>query len=376
MNVVLKTRVEEINIDKACVELSDGTTMPYDYLVMGTGSTASLPNIPGQELEGVFTLKNLTDAVRIKRYLREKQCRKATIIGAGFIALEMSEAFTNAGIEPCIVYRGKLPAKRWDPEFSNLLLEALHENGVTFLSETKPVAIEAGKNSHLRLLTNNGAMDTDCVLLALGVRPNVALAEAIGLEIGHSGAIKVDFSQRTSREEVYAVGDCCEAYHRISQQWDYIPLGDIANKQGRVAGQNIGGGTMVFPGVVGSQSFKLFNLEVSSTGLDEGEASRSGYHPISAIVWGNPIAPSLAKSLPGSKRLGLKLIAEKSTGALLGAQAVGTENVVSRINTLAVALWSGLDLDEIGYLDFGYAPPFGGAWDPIHIAAQTLKRKI
>ncbi|MCD6352762.1 MAG: FAD-dependent oxidoreductase [Proteobacteria bacterium] len=376
MDVKLRTRVEEINPERGVVELSDGTSMAYDHLVMSTGSTAFLPNIPEQDMEGVFTLKNLTDAIKIKKYLREKECRNALIIGAGFIALEMSEAMRTLGLETRMVYRGKLPAKKWDPEFSKALLEELNNNGVTFIPDTKPVAIEQGENSYLRLITNNGKMDADIILMALGVRPNVTLAKEIGLEIGNTGAIKVDSCQRTSREEVYSAGDCCEVYHRISKQWGYLPLGDIANKQGRVAGKNIGGGSMVFPGVIGSQSFKLFNLEVASTGLDEQEASRSGYHPVSNIIWGNPIASSLAKSLPGLEKLGLKLIAEKSTGKLLGAQALGTENVVSRINTLSIALWAGMDLDEIGYLDLGYSPPFGGAWDPIHIAAQILRRKL
>lgn len=376
VDVKLNTRVDEIDTDKGSVRLSDDTTMPYDYLVMGTGSNAFLPGIPGQDLEGVFTLKTLTDAIRMKTYIHEKRCRKAIILGAGFIALEMSEAMSALGIDTLIVYRGALPARKWDPEFSEAILEELSTNKVTFIPHTKPAAIERGKDFLLRLITSNGEMEADIILVALGVRPNIKLAENIGLQIGETGAIQVDPSQRTSREEVYAVGDCCEAYHRVSKKWSYFPLGDVANKHGRVAGQNVGGSSMAFPGIVGSQSFKLFNLEIAATGLDEEEAVKSGYDPVSNIIWGNPIAASLAASLPGLRRLGLKLVADKSTGKLLGAQAVGTENAVSRINILSVALWSGMDLDEIGYLDFAYAPPFSGAWDPIHTAAQILKRKL
>ena len=376
VDVKLNTRVEEIDTNKGIVQLSDGTSTPYDYLVMGAGSSALLPGIPGEDLEGVFALKNLTDAIRIKKYIHGKQCRKAIIIGAGFVALEMSEAMRTLGIDTMIVYRGVLPARKWDPEFSKTILEELNSNGVTFIPHTKPVAIERGNNSLLRLITSDGEIETDIILMALGVRPNVKLAEEIGLQMGETGAIQVDSSQRTSREEIYAAGDCCEVYHRVSKKWIYLPLGDIANKQGRVAGQNIGGGSVIFPGAIGAQSFKLFNLEVAATGLDEQEAAKSGYDPVSNIIWGNPIAASLVASLPGLKRLGLKLFADKSTGKLLGAQAVGTENVVSRINSLSVALWSGMDLDEIGYLDFAYAPPFSGPWDPIHTAAQILRRKL
>lgn len=376
VDVKLNTRVEEIDTDKGIVRLSDDTTMPYDYLVMGTGSSAFLPGIPGQDMEGVFTLKDLTDAIRMKTYIHEKRCRKAIIIGAGFVAMEMSEAVRALGIDTLIVYRGALPAKRWDPGFSKVILQELNSNRVTFVPNTKPAAIERGRDFLLRLITSDGEMEADIILMALGVRPNIKLAEEIGLQIGETGAIQIDSSQRTSREEIYAAGNCCEVYHRVSKKWSYCPLGDVANKQGRIAGYNIGGGSMTFPGIVGSQSLKLFNLEIAATGLDEEEAAASGYDPVSNIIWGNSIAASLAASLPGSKRLGIKLVADKSTGKLLGAQAVGTENVVSRINALAIALWSEMDMDEIGYLDFAYSPSFSGPWDPIHTAAQILKRKL
>ena len=370
------TRIDEIDTAKGIVRLSDGESMPYDYLVMGTGGHAFLPGIPGQDMEGVFTLKNLTDAIKIKTYINEKQCRKAIIVGAGFIALEMSEAMRRRNIETTIVYRGELPARKWDREFSRVILDELNNNQVTFVPHTKPVAIEKGTNSLLRLVTDNGEMDADIILMALGVRPNTRLAEEIGLQIGETGAIHVDSSQRTSREEIWSVGDCCEVYHRVSGKWVYMPLGDVANRQGRVAGQNISGRTVVFPGVVGAQSFKMFNLEVATTGLDEKAATQSGFEPVANIIWGNPIAASLAKSLPEPRKLGIKLIGDRSTGKLLGAQAVGTENVVSRINVLSVALWSELTLDDIGYIDLAYSPYFSGAWDPVQTAAQILRRKL
>ena len=151
-----------------------------------------------------------------------------------------------------------------------------------------------------------------------------------------------------------------------------IPLGDIANKQGRVAGRNIAGYPMIFPGIVGAQSFKVFDLEVAMTGLDEKTAEKSGYSPASSIIWGNPVA----RSLSGDQKLGLKLIADRGSGKLLGAQAAGRSGAVSRINILSACLWSGMGLDEIGYMDFAYSPPFGGAWDVIHTAAQLLEKKL
>jgi NADPH-dependent 2,4-dienoyl-CoA reductase/sulfur reductase-like enzyme len=372
VDVRIDSRVEEVDEKAGAVRLADGTRLPYDILVLGTGTTPLLPGIPGETLEGVFTLKRFTDAVRIKAWLREVPCRKAIIVGAGFIGMEMCEAIRNLGIEMQLFHRGTLPVNRWDPEFSQVVLEELRRHGVDFVTDTETRAVEAGKDHRLRLVTNHGGAEADMILMAVGIRPDVTLAKQMGLPLGETGAIRVNFSQRTLREGVYAVGDCCESFHRVSGRWVNIPLGDIANKQGRVAGRNIGGGDMIFPGIVGAQSFKVFDLEVAATGLDEREAAQSGFHPVSTLVWGNAIAGSM----PGNTKLGLKLIADRATGKLLGAQAVGKAGAVSRINTLSCALWAGLTLDDVGWLDLAYAPPFSGSWDLIHVAAQTLRRQI
>lgn len=372
VDVRLEVRVEEIDGDKKTVRLSDGASLPYDILVLGTGTSAFVPKAPGVELEGVFTLKKLADAIRMKAYLKEKRCRKAIIVGAGFIGLEMCEALRTLEVETQVIDLVPRPAIRWDPEFSKVIEEELSRQSVAFSPNTGMTSIEKGDSYRLRLNTNNGAMEADMILIAIGVRPNIKLASDLGLQIGKTGVIQVDFSQRASGEGIYAVGDCCEVYHRVSKKWVHIPLGDIANKQGRVAGRNIGGGAMIFPGVVGAQSFKIFNLEAAATGIDEAEAAGIGYHPASTIIWGN----AFAKSMPGEKRLGLKLVADRSTGKLLGAQAIGATGAVNRINTLSCALWNGMGLDEIACMDFAYSPAFSPAWDPIHIAAQDLIRKL
>ena len=364
--------MEEVDSAQRVVRLSDGSMLPYDMLVIGTGADALRPGITGEDREGVFTLKNLTDALAMKAYITAERCRKALIVGAGFIAMEMAEALRNIGLDTKIVHRGALPANRWDPEFSKLIAEELERNEVPFLKNVKVLAVEKGKESRLRLISDQGVMEADIILLALGVKPNVRLASEAGIVIGATGAIKVDASQKTSREEIYAVGDCCEAFHRVSRRWVSMPLGDVANKQGRVAGRNIGGTPAVFRGIVGSQAFKVFGLEVAATGLDEKAAAESGYQPATALVWGNAIAASM----PAAKKLGIKLVADRTTGKLLGAQAVGETGAVSRINTLAAALWSDMGLNEVGYLDLAYAPPFGGSWDLIHIAAQVLTKQL
>ncbi|MFB3926051.1 MAG: FAD-dependent oxidoreductase [Syntrophales bacterium] len=372
IDVKLNTSVEAIDPEKGSVRLSDGTTLPYDILVMATGADAVHLGLPGEDMEGVFTLRKLTDALKIKSFLNGRKCRKAVIVGAGYIGMEMCEAFRNLDIETQVIDILPRPVLRWDAEFGKLILEELGKNHVSFLPETRPLAVEKGKEFALRLVTDKGNLDADLILIGVGTRSNTEMARSIGLALGESGAIKVDARQRTSREEVYAVGDCCEVFHRVIGKWVYFPLGDVANKQGRTAGQNIGGSTAQFPGVVGAQSFKLFNLEAAATGLTEEEALKHGFQPVSTIIQGLPVGRPMAKG----EKLGLKLIADKATGKLLGAQSVAEKGAVMRINSLSVALFAGLTLDEVGYLDLAYAPPFGGAWDAIHIAAQTLARKL
>ncbi len=372
VEVFTNTGVEAVDLKEQTVRAEGGKTLPFDFLVFGTGVKAVTPGMPGEDREGVFVLKRLTDAIRIKQLIRDMPCRKAVIVGAGFIGLEMAEAFRQAGIETTMVYRGTLPAARWDPEFSKLIIDELGRNNVTFLPETTTVSIEAGSSCRNRLNTSAGPLEADIILLAVGVLPDVDLAREAGVTIGPTGAIAVNFAQRTSVENIYAAGDCSESFHRVSGRWVHVPLGDIANKQGRVAGSNIGGGSMVFPGIVGAQSFKVFDLEAATAGLSEREATAAGFHPVSTILWGT----SAARSMPTATKVGLKLTADRGTGRLLGAQAIGEKGAVSRINTLSAALWAGMSLEDVAYLDLAYAPPFSGPWDPIHIAAQGLLRKL
>ena len=371
IDVQLNTQVISISNKEKIVKLKDGRKLPFDILTLATGTKALIPDIPGVDKPGIFTLKNLEDAIKIKTYLRENKCRKVIIIGAGFIAMEMSESLHAAGIKTVIFHRASLPANRWDAELSSLMLEELKNNGVEFVPTAETAAIETGTQAPLSVVTNQGKWDADMVLLAIGVKPDVHLARELGLTIGKTGAVAMNYFQQTSQENVYAAGDCCESWHRVSRRWVNIPLGDIANKQGRVAGRNIGGKPLEFAGIVGAQSFRLFNLECAATGIDEKEAALSNYNPISTLIWGNAISGSL-----GQKKIGLKLIADRSSGKLLGAQAVGFAGAVSRINSLSVALWAEMNIDEVAYLDLAYSPPFSGAWDIIHNAAQALRRAI
>lgn len=366
-----RTRVRGIDTARGVVEIQDNQSIPYDFLVMATGASAFVPDMPGLDLPDVFSLRNLEDAILIKTRLKEKNAKRVVIIGGGFIGLEMCEALHAAGISTTIIHKDGLPANRWDAALSAVMLEELLAHGVEFIANATAQSIETGKDAPLRVKTDRGDFEGDLVMLAIGVRPDSRLAKAAGLKIGASGAVAVNFAQQTSIENIYAAGDCCESFHKVSRRWVNIPLGDIANKQGRVAGRNIGGKPLTFGGMVGAQSFRLFNLECAACGLSEKEAIAAGFSPVSNITWGSATAPSM-----GIKKIGLKLTADMSSGRLLGAQAVGVSGAVDRINTLSVALAADMNLDQIGWLDLAYAPPFGPAWDIIHNAAQALGRAL
>jgi NADPH-dependent 2,4-dienoyl-CoA reductase/sulfur reductase-like enzyme len=208
--------------------------------------------------------------------------------------------------------------------------------------------------------------------MAIGVIPNVELAKEAGIELGKTGAIRTDQAQRTNVSDIFGAGDCCEVFNLVSQDWMYTPLGDIANKQGRVAGDNAAGTKTVFHGVVGSAAFRVFELEVAFTGLGTQGAQQYGFDVDSQVIE----AESKVGYMPGSKRMLIKLIFDRRSGRLLGAQMAGKEGVARRINALAVALHQKMRIDEISRLDFAYAPPFSGTLDPILIAAEQATKKI
>jgi NADPH-dependent 2,4-dienoyl-CoA reductase/sulfur reductase-like enzyme len=360
--------VAAIRPEQNTLELDAGESMPFDYLVLATGAGCRRPDVPGERLEGVFCLRNVADALRIKRFISERGVKRALVVGAGLVSLEMCEAFRSLDLETTLVYRGDLPQHRLGEEFAQQILQELESNGVTFMGGTRLEGFERASKGAVVVHTNNGFLETDLVLLGIGVVPEVALAAEAGLALGTTGAIAVNERMQTSVPFIYAAGDCCESQHRVSGRPVYAPLGDIANKQGRIAGANIGGQSLCFPGVLGSICFKVFGLEVASTGLTENEAREAGLKPVSATIKG----VSKAHIYPGAAELRLRVVAEAEGGRLLGAQGVGGGGVVARINALATALTGGLSLEDLAYLDLAYAPPFSGAWDPVHIAAQQL----
>ncbi|MGD8529621.1 MAG: FAD-dependent oxidoreductase [Syntrophobacterales bacterium] len=368
IEVKLHTKVVNIRPEKKVVEVTTGETLPFDYLTVATGAKPRLPSVSGQDLDGIFFLRNVADAIRIKSFINQRNVRRAVIIGAGLISLEVCEAFRRLGLETTVVYRKDLPMRRLGQDFAEQILIELESNGANFMADTSLQGFEPTSSGTIMVHTSNGTLESDLVLIGIGVVPEVSLASEAGIEVGPTGAIAVNEYMLTNYPFIYAAGDCCECFHRISRKPVHAPLGDIANKQGRIAGANVGGQNVLFPGIVGSLCFKVFNLEVASTGLTLEEAEKVGFKADSVTIQG----ASKAHSYPGSRELQIRLVADTETGRFLGAQSVGGDGVVSRINGLAVALTGGLSIEELAYVDLAYAPPFSGAWDPIHIAAQKL----
>jgi NADPH-dependent 2,4-dienoyl-CoA reductase/sulfur reductase-like enzyme len=361
-------RVEVVDLSK-----SETQWFPYDKLVIATGARSRRLNLPGSNAKNIFTLKDLQDGLRIRDYIDEKRPKSVAVLGGGFIALEMCEAFRLRDLETFVFCRKDLPAGNLEKEISEKILKELQENGVHFLAHHEPADFKTnGKDEVTTFETHKASYRVDMVLMALGVIPNVELAKEAGNELGKTGAIRTDNSQKTNAVDTYAAGDCCEVFHLVSEDWMYTPLGDIANKQGRVAGDNAAGKKAVFHGVVGSAAFKVFELEVAFTGLGTQVAQRYGFDVDSQVIE----AESKVGYMPGSRRMLIKLIYDRRDGRLLGAQMAGKEGVARRINALAVALHQKMTIDEISRLDFAYAPPFSGTLDPILIAAEQAAKKI
>jgi NADPH-dependent 2,4-dienoyl-CoA reductase/sulfur reductase-like enzyme len=346
--------------------------LPYDRLIIATGARSRKLGLPGEDSDNVFALKGLTDGIRMRGFIDQGQPRKAVIIGAGYIALEVAEALRERRVETTILYRGTAPYSGLEPELGPKIVEELAANGVVFQGQVQPKAFETENGRAVRIATNQGDFEADLFFVGAGVQPNIELAQAAGLTLGPAGGIRVDERMQTSAPLIYAAGDCCEKFHRVSGRPVLSPLGDTANKEGRVAGENAAGGDSRFFGIVGAACVKVFNLEIGMAGITEAVAKKLGLSAISQVVE----AHSRVGIYPGAQPTTLKIVADQATGRLLGGNWIGRDGEARKINTLAVALYNNMTLDEISRLDLAYAPPFSPVWDPLLIAANLLKRKV
>ena len=373
----VRHEVTEIDLDRRRVKVHalDGGSETYegfDQLVVASGATPIKPPLEGADAAGVFGVQVLDDGVAIRDAIDEQRPRRAVVVGGGYIGLEMAEAMVQRDIEVTLVEAAPQPMLTLDPDMGGLVADAIRGMGIKVLTE-EPVKAFETSNGHVHAVITEGAtLPADIVILGLGVRPNVELASAAGIPIGPSGGIAVDRRMRAHAEGVWAAGDCAEKWHRISRRPVAIPLGTHANKEGRVAGINIGGGYATFPGVVGTAVSRICDYEVGRTGLKEAEASDAGFKWLTETVE----STTRAGYFPGTEPMKIKLVVEKRSGLLLGAQIVGREGAAKRIDALAIALWNEMTVHTIQHLDLSYAPPFAPVWDPVLIAARKASEKV
>jgi NADPH-dependent 2,4-dienoyl-CoA reductase/sulfur reductase-like enzyme len=378
IDVRMRTEVTEIDLDKRAVRARsvDGGNESwenFDRLMVATGGTPLRPPLDGIEAAGVFGVQTLNDGVLVREVVEDENPKHAVVVGGGYIGLEMAEAFVVRGLKVALVEAGPQPMRTLDPDMGEPVADAMRTMGIEVLTNERVASFEKDHDGHITgVVTDQRHLHADIVVLGLGTRPNVSLAMDAGLEIGSSGGIVVDQQMQTSVEGVWSGGDCAEKFHRVSQKPVAIALGTHANKEGRVAGINIGGGYATFPGVVGTAVSKVCDLEVARTGLKESEAADAGFDFLTATV----DSTTRAGYFPGAAPIRTKLIVEKRSGRLLGAQIVGKEGAAKRIDALATALWNEMTVDHMLNMDLSYAPPFAPVWDPVLIAARKAWEKV
>jgi NADPH-dependent 2,4-dienoyl-CoA reductase/sulfur reductase-like enzyme/rhodanese-related sulfurtransferase len=364
VRVLLET--EAIEIDRpgkrVLVRSKDGESwLAYDKLILAQGGNPITPTMPGADASYVFKLWTVPDMDRMHAYIESDKPRTAVVVGGGFIGLEMAEALKKRGLATTVVELLPSVMATMDPEFGHQVASVLEANGVKVLTGVKVESVV----DRTVVLGDGRRLPADLVLFSVGVRPELTLARKAGLEIGPTGGLLVDDHLRTTDPDIYGAGDMLEIQHKVSGRRVRVPLAGPANRQGRIAASNVLGLDMVYRGALGTSAVKVFEATAASTGLSERAAREAGFAVgVSVIYKGHH-----AGYYPGAEELSLKLIYDKKTARLLGAQAFGPAGVDKRIDVLATALAGKLTLHDLAELDLAYAPPYSTANDPINLAA-------
>ncbi|GGY04703.1 flavoprotein oxidoreductase [Streptomyces minutiscleroticus] len=369
----MRTEVTEIDVDGGRVrsrDLESGAEewTPYDDLVIATGARPLRPDLPGIDAPGVHGVQTLDDGQALLDTLAATPGRRAVVVGAGYIGVEMAEAMINRGYEVTVVNRGAEPMATLDPDMGRLVHRAMEGMGITMVNDAEVTELLTGDDGRVRaVVTKDAEYPADVVVLGMGVVPETALAKAAGLPLGGHGGLLTDRAMRVrGHENVWAGGDCVEVLDLVSGSERHIPLGTHANKHGQVIGANVGGGYATFPGVVGTAVSKVCELEIARTGLREKDAHRAGLRFEAVTIE----STSRAGYYPDAAPMTVKMLAERRTGRLLGVQIVGREGAGKRVDVAAVALTAGMTVEQMTSLDLGYAPPFSPVWDPVLVAAR------
>ncbi|MGW1778182.1 FAD-dependent oxidoreductase [Streptomyces sp. NPDC002143] len=375
----LRTEVTEIDVAGRRVRARDVDTgaqswTSYDKLVIASGARPIRPDMPGVDAAGVHGVQTLDDGQALLDTLARARGRRAVVVGAGYIGVEMAEALINRGYEVTVVNRGSEPMSTLDPDMGRLVHTAMEGLGITMVNDAEVTGLRTDGDGGVRaVVTQDAEYPADVVVLGIGVRPETALAKAAGLPLGRHGGLLTDLAMRVrGHEDIWAGGDCVEVLDLVSGQERHIALGTHANKHGQVIGANVGGGYATFPGVVGTAVSKVCDLEIARTGLREKDARRVGLRFVTVTVE----STSRAGYYPGASVMTVKMLAERRTGRLLGVQIVGREGAGKRVDIAAVALTAGMTVEQMTALDLGYAPPFSPVWDPVLVAARKATAEV
>jgi NADPH-dependent 2,4-dienoyl-CoA reductase/sulfur reductase-like enzyme len=344
-----------------------GFHIPYDKLLIATGAAPIIPELPGFDLPGVLALKGLEDGRKMKQFIQEHKVGKTVILGMGYIAMEMCESLKTTGIDVDMIKPRTTFIPWMNQDLAAVVKQEIEGNGVRVHLGQNVLRIER-TDKGLKVVCPDTTLDCEMVLVAVGIRPCSEVAEAAGLALGPRKSISVDKTLLTSGQDVYAAGDCADAYHVVTGQKTWIPLALRANRAGWAVADNVMGARSELQGVAGTAVYKVFGLEVARTGLSMKEAEEFGFEPAEIVIQ----ARSRAHAHPGASTLHVQMVGDRKSGRLLGAQMVGREGVAHRINAPAVALHARMSVEEFSQTDLAYAPPFGPTWDPMLTAANQL----
>ncbi len=360
------------NTETVTVEGPDGQfDQPYDSLLLGMGATAIEPPFDGIDLDGVFTIHDMDEADAIEEYVSEQAPETAAIVGGGYVGIEMAEALDARGVDVSLYEMLPNVLQPFGTEVADVVEEHLGERGVDLHLDTAVSGFAGdGRVEHVEF--EGSSAPAEIAVVGVGVTPNVALAEAAGIELGPTGAIATDEFGRTNHDNVYAAGDCAEANHVVTGEPEHVPLALTANRAGRAIGQTVTGAPTPVGDTAGTAIVKAFDLGAARTGIvDEERASEAGFDPISVTI----SAGSRAHYYPGGEELTVTLLADRDTRRVLGGSVVGREGA-KRIDTVAMALHGEMTVTELQNADLAYAPPFSPVWDPVLTAAKVLGGKL
>ncbi|MEJ2778885.1 FAD-dependent oxidoreductase [Stygiolobus sp. RP850M] len=365
INVRINTRVTEIDLSSRVVyaEGKDGKMKSeYDYLVISTGSKPK--GLPSEGNDRVFYIHHPAEAVSLRQKLWS--LNTIAIIGGGILGVEAAEALTQRDKKILLIHRGEyLLNKSLDQELGKLITERISRDVELRLGEGVTEIKQGGR----LIITDKGKYEVDGTIIAIGVEPNVDLVKG-KIQLGTTGAIKVDEYMRTNYREVYSAGDNTESVNIVTGRPYWVPFAPVANKMGYVAGSNIGGEPMKFPGVVNTQITKYKEYYIGRVGLQEEEAKKYGFHPVSATITGK----TRARYYPGAKDIHVKVIADEETKRILGAQIVGEEEVLGRIDMMAAAIMKGFTIEDTFFIEMGYLPAISRVWDPVIVAIRKIMK--